>query len=172
MLSNCSECKYFHAEGCGVNPHYREKTKALRIKLTPSELAYFVEDLPSCAEWEQAGSDRLLQYQTQCLQPLTVLETNFASTVTAPESTQTVSEESCQSSIADENGSFRMIEVHSSNIRAIGWLAGVCQVEFHSGRKCQYSEVPEWSYLNFLKASSKGCFLREVLNTSYRSKRL
>jgi KTSC domain len=67
----------------------------------------------------------------------------------------------------EASGEIAMIEVESSNIEAIGWSAGVCQVDFLSGSRYRYFEVPEWVYQDFLEAGSKGRFLNEVFKAEY-----
>jgi hypothetical protein len=67
----------------------------------------------------------------------------------------------------EASGEIVMHEVESSNIEAIGWSAGVCQVDFLSGSRYQYFEVSEWIYQDFLEAESKGRFLNEVFKAEY-----
>jgi KTSC domain len=67
----------------------------------------------------------------------------------------------------EASGEIAMHEVESSNIEAIGWSAGVCQVDFLSGSRYQYFEVSEWIYQDFLEAESKGRFLNEVFKAEY-----
>jgi hypothetical protein len=61
-----------------------------------------------------------------------------------------------------------MHEVESCNIEAIGWSGGVCQVDFLSGSRYRYFEVPDVIYHDFLAADSKGRYLNEVFKAEYR----
>jgi KTSC domain len=69
--------------------------------------------------------------------------------------------------IVEDRGEIAMIEVESSNIAAIGYRSGVCQVDFHSGSRYQYFEVPDVIYHDFLAADSKGRYLNEVFKIEF-----
>lgn len=60
--------------------------------------------------------------------------------------------------------------VSSSNIRSIGYDAtlGTLEVEFTSGDIYQYFDVSEYSYQQFLNASSYGQFLNDHIRYNYR----
>ncbi len=49
-----------------------------------------------------------------------------------------------------------LVEVRSSNLKAVGWHEGVLYVRFHSGRTWSYMEVPEEKYKAMLAAKSVG----------------
>lgn len=53
MLSDCRGCKYFHLNGCAVNPGYWKVERKLRKSLTQKELDETGIVLP-CRDWEQA----------------------------------------------------------------------------------------------------------------------
>jgi KTSC domain len=163
MLSNCQDCKYFHAEACGVNPIYRDMTEALRTKLAAPELQYFASDLPHCPDWEQTPAlDQLTHELTLTREQWRVLAEAIARQGLAD-----ALPEALRSAAPEASGEIVMIEVESSNIEAMGWSAGVCQVDFLSGSRYQYFEVPEWVYQDFLEAGSKGRFLNEVFKVEY-----
>lgn len=164
MLSNCQDCNYFHVEACAcaVNPSYCKMTEALRSKLTTAELDYFANDLRCCPDWERSAK----------LEPLT-----FELTLSR-EMWQVLAEAMAHQGLAEAlpedlrpapevSGAIVMHEVESTNIAAIGWRAGVCQVDFCSGSRYKYSDVPEWVFQEFLEADSKGRFLNQVFKAEY-----
>lgn len=53
MLSDCCGCKYFHLNGCGVNPCYWKVERKLRKTFTQRELDEAQIIFP-CSDWEQA----------------------------------------------------------------------------------------------------------------------
>ena len=163
MLSDCAECQYFQAEACGVNPHYREKTAALHLKLTTAEFEYFANDLPSCPDWERT---RDLEPVTHSL-TLTRAQWRDLAEVIASQGLVEALPEELRPPTPEANDEIAMIEVESSNIAAIGWRAGVCQVDFHSGSRYQYFEVPGQVCRDFLEAPSKGRYLNEVFKGEY-----
>ena len=164
MLSDCAECEYFHSEACGVNPHYREKTAAMRSKLNDTELNYFANDLPSCPDWERS---RDLELVTHSL-TLTRAQWREVAAAIASQGLTDALPEDLRPAEPEANGEIAMIEVESSNIVAIGWRARVCQVDFHSGSRYQYFDVPERVYQNFLDSYSKGRYLNEVFKGEHR----
>jgi KTSC domain len=139
-------------------------TGSLRSKLATPELNYFASDLPCCPDWERSP----------VLEPLTVTLTLsreqwrvLAEAMVHQGIADALPEELRPTSELEASGEIAMIEVESSNIEAIGWSAGVCQVDFLSGSRYRYFEVPEWVYQNFLEAGSKGRFLNEVFKAEY-----
>jgi hypothetical protein len=164
MLSNCQDCKYFHAEACGVNPTYRDMTGALRSKLTASELDYFSSDLSCCPDWERSPALDLLTHELT----LTRAQWQVLAEAIASQGLANALPQDLRPTAPEVSGEMVMHEVESSNIEAIGWSAGVCQVDFLSGSRYQYFEVPEWVYQDFLEAGSKGRFLNEVFKAEYR----
>ena len=63
----------------------------------------------------------------------------------------------------------KMVEVVSSNIKAIGFdeLKNELTVEFLSGGKYVYGAVPESIYETFLEAESKGKFFHRNIRNVY-----
>jgi hypothetical protein len=161
MLSNCQDCKYFHAEACGVNPIYRDMTGALRYKLYAPELEYFASDLSSCPDWERSPALELLTHE------LTLTRAQW----------QVLAEAMAKQGLAEalpeelrptpESDEIRMREVESSNIAAIGYRGGVCQVDFLRGSRYRYFEVPDVIYHDFLDSDSKGKYLNEVFKLEF-----
>ena len=163
MLSNCAECQYFHADACGVNPYYRKYTAALPLKLTTAEFEYFANDLSSCPDWERT---RDLEPVTHSL-TLTRAQWRDLAEVIASQGLVEALPEELRPPTPEANDEIAMIEVESSNIAAIGYRAGVCQVDFHSGSRYQYFDVPDMIYHNFLIADSKGRYLNEVFKIEF-----
>ena len=163
MLSDCAECQYFHAEACGVNPHYREKTAALHLKLTTAELEYFANDLPSCSDWERSTD---LEPVTHSLMLTRAQWREVAAAIASQGLTEALPED-LRPVAPEANGEIAMIEVESSNIAAIGYRARVCQIDFHSGSRYQYFDVPDAIYRDFLTADSKGRYLNEVFKVEF-----
>lgn len=169
MLSNCQDCKYFHAEACGVNPIYREKTGALRSKLTAPELDYIANDLHCCDDWERklrTQSTPSLDLLTHEL-TLTRAQWQVLVQVIAHQGLTDALPEELRPTTPEDSGEIVMHEVESSNIAAIGWRAEVCQVDFVNGSRYQYFEVPEWVFGEFLEAGSKGRFLNQVFKAEH-----
>jgi KTSC domain len=165
MLSDCAECQYFHTEACicVVNPSYRQMTAALHSKLSPSELEDWSNNLLSCPDWERSKD---LELQTHSL---TVTRAQWRDLVDAIAS-QGLAEalpEDLRPAAPEDSGEIRMREVVSSNIAAIGYRGGVCQVDFLSGSRYQYFEVPDEIYHDFLDADSKGRYLNEVFKIEF-----
>lgn len=67
-----------------------------------------------------------------------------------------------------------MQKVSSSNIAAIGYDSDkeVLIVQFHSGKKYRYSEVPPAVYTGFLEAKSLGIFFSRNIRGNYGYVRL
>ena len=65
-----------------------------------------------------------------------------------------------------------MIAVSSSNIAAIGYIASaqILQVDFSSGARYRYYDVPAAVFTAFLNAPSKGRFLNHVIKSEYAFK--
>ena len=163
MLSDCAECQYFQAEACGVNPYYRKYTAALHLKLTTAEFEYFANDLPSCPDWERT---RDLEPVTHSL-TLTRAQWREVAAAIASQGLAEALPEELRPAEPEATDEIVMHPVESSNIAAIGYRAGVCQVDFLGGSRYQYFEVPEWVYRNFLESHSKGRYLNEVFKTEF-----
>jgi KTSC domain len=169
MLSNCAECQYFHPDACGVNPHYREKTAALCSKLSPAELKYWANDLSSCPDWERSKD---LELQTHSLTLTRAQWRELADAIashqeSASQGLADALPEELRPAAPEDSGEIRMREVESSNIAAIGYRGGVCQVDFLSGSRYRYFEVPDVIYQDFLTADSKGRYLNEVFKIEF-----
>ena len=67
-----------------------------------------------------------------------------------------------------------MVKVESSNISAVGYDTsfGSLIVEYKSGNKYQYKNVPYELYENLLKAESKGRFMNENVKGRFEYDRL
>lgn len=67
-----------------------------------------------------------------------------------------------------------MVKVESSNISAVGYDMnfGSLIVEYKSGMKYQYKNVPYELYENLLKAESKGRFVNENVKGKFEYNRL
>ena len=78
----------------------------------------------------------------------------------------TLNSVSARTALLDE---IRMIGVNSSNIAAIGYSAvcRVLQVDFLTGRRYRYLEVPSQVFDRFLAAPSKGRFLNSVIKSEF-----
>jgi KTSC domain len=166
MLSNCLDCKYFHAEACAcaVNPDYCKMTGALRSKMIPAELDYFTPDLSCCPDWERSPALDLLTHQ------LTLTRAQWrvlAEAITHQGLADALPDDLRPAAESEASGEIRMCEVVSSNIAAIGYRDGVCQVDFLSGSRYRYFEVPEWVYQEFLEADSKGRYLNEAFKIDH-----
>jgi hypothetical protein len=64
--------------------------------------------------------------------------------------------------------------VTSSNIKAVGYDKDTLLliVEFHSGKKYAYSDVPPAVYTGFLEAKSMGIFFSRNVRSNYNYERL
>jgi hypothetical protein len=51
------------------------------------------------------------------------------------------------------------VPVRSSNLRSVGYLGGILEVEFHSGKVYQYHGVAERVHVGLMSAPSKGRYL-------------
>ena len=58
--------------------------------------------------------------------------------------------------------------INSSIISAVGYENRKLEVWLNTGRKYQYSPVPERIFENFLKAPSKGIFFNRDIKTKYK----
>lgn len=61
-----------------------------------------------------------------------------------------------------------MIDVKSSNIKAIGWFNKVLFVEFLAGTLYTYFNVPKEVFNDFLFSSSKGKYLNANIKNAFR----
>lgn len=65
----------------------------------------------------------------------------------------------------------KLIEVQSSNIKAIGYESGCLFVEYPSGTY-EYQGVPEKVYTDLMAAESKGSFMNQYIKGQYEYRRL
>ena len=57
--------------------------------------------------------------------------------------------------------------VSSSNIKSIGYLLSVLEIEFKNRSIYQYRNVPENIYTRLMNSSSKGTYLSENIKDKY-----
>ncbi len=172
MLSECSSCKFFNPELCAVNPLYRQRADRWRGRLSEQDLAdlsFLGAELHDCLDWQRSEelepvmveltlTRRQWQQVSQALARaglLALLAEQLQGVISAPEDV-------------------RMVPVESSNIAAIGY--GIQEetlwVDFHSGSRYRYLDVPIWVFEDFLEARSKGQFLNSRIKGEYDYERL
>jgi hypothetical protein len=66
----------------------------------------------------------------------------------------------------------KMIKVHSTNIKSIGWDKGTLRVRFIDTAVYEYSEVPEAVFKSFLKSGSKGRYFIRRIRNKYTTKKI
>lgn len=57
--------------------------------------------------------------------------------------------------------------VSSSNIKSIGYLLGILEIEFKNRTIYQYKNIPERVYKNLMSSSSKGTYFSEYIKENY-----
>jgi hypothetical protein len=57
--------------------------------------------------------------------------------------------------------------VNSSNLRSVGYMGGILEIEFHSGGVYQYFNVPESIYLGLMAASSHGIYFHMFIKNRF-----
>tara|TARA_R110001592_G_scaffold301634_2_gene573042 strand:- start:3853 stop:4059 length:207 start_codon:yes stop_codon:yes gene_type:complete len=62
--------------------------------------------------------------------------------------------------------------VSSSNIKSIGYLLNVLEIEFKNRSIYQYGNVPENIYNRLMSSSSKGTYLSENIKDSYSCRKI
>jgi hypothetical protein len=62
--------------------------------------------------------------------------------------------------------------IHSTNIKSVGYENGTLEIEFKTHSIYQYFNVPENIYLGLLNASSKGTFLNTYIKDRYRFRQI
>ncbi len=67
-----------------------------------------------------------------------------------------------------------MIQVDSTNIDSVGYdeQKSILIIQFLDGSEYEYVDVPEYVYLDFLDAPSKGKYAHENIYDVYRSNRI
>lgn len=67
-----------------------------------------------------------------------------------------------------------MLEVESSNVKAIGYddAEAALYVDFKNGGRYRYDSVPKWIYEDLMKAESKGRYLAISIKTAFPGKRV
>ena len=66
----------------------------------------------------------------------------------------------------------KLVEVKSSNIKAIGWENEVLRILFTNGRIYDYKNVPLMVFNRMLMEESKGSYFHRKINNKYVSKRM
>lgn len=64
------------------------------------------------------------------------------------------------------------IKVTSSNVNSVGYSNGVLEVEFKNNSIYQYKNVIEFLFVQLLRASSKGKFLKQHIENRYVPKKI
>lgn len=64
------------------------------------------------------------------------------------------------------------IKVTSSNVNSVGYSNGVLEVHFKSNLIYQYKNVPEFLFVQLLRTSSKGRFLKQHIESRYETKKI
>lgn len=59
------------------------------------------------------------------------------------------------------------VNVSSSNIKSIGYLLSVLEIEFKNRSIYQYRNVPENIYRSLMSSSSKGTYFSENIKDNY-----
>ena len=64
--------------------------------------------------------------------------------------------------------------VSSSNLYSVGYDATTLklQVQFHTGRIYEYSNVPEWQHARLMGAISKGSYFDAHIRDKYTTRRI
>ncbi|WP_339919614.1 KTSC domain-containing protein [uncultured Flavobacterium sp.] len=62
--------------------------------------------------------------------------------------------------------------IHSTNIKSVGYEDGKLEIEFKNRSIYQYFNVPENVFLGLLNASSKGTFLNTYIKDRYRFRQI
>ena len=57
--------------------------------------------------------------------------------------------------------------VSSSNIKSIGYLFGILEIEFKNRTIYQYKNIPESIYKNLMSSSSRGTYFSEYIKGNY-----
>lgn len=67
----------------------------------------------------------------------------------------------------------KRVEVHSSNLKSIGYDTSnsTLEIEFHSGGVYSYSDVPESEYLELISAPSIGRYYVSNIKNAYKSRK-
>ncbi len=63
-------------------------------------------------------------------------------------------------------------KVTSSNVYSVGYSNGVLEVEFKDKSIYQYKNVPEFLFVQLLRANSKGRFLKEYIEKRYNYRKI
>lgn len=66
----------------------------------------------------------------------------------------------------------KMIEVKSSNVKAIGWKKDILRIQFNNDSMYEYYKVPKEIYDNLVKAQSYGSFVSRCIAKSFKYKRI
>lgn len=167
MLSTCHKCKFFHPDLCAVNPSYRLMEGKLRSRFSETEIESFDAGILPCNDWEALPELEPIPLEVNLTRQEWKQVLNNASNLPPGLATQ------IQSALGEpEEG--RMIPVESSNIAAIGYAPRdrILLVDFLSGSRYQYYDVPIQIFEDFQAAYSKGCFLNETIKGEFSYERL
>lgn len=158
MLSDCSSCKFFHPQLCAVNPLYRQRADRWRSRLSEqdlADLAFLGAQLQPCSDWEPSPqlepvAMELTLTRRQWLQVGNALARAGLLAAISPQLEGVLSDQEVV-----------MVAVVSTNITAIGYdgINQVLLVDFHTGSRYRYAQVPQGVFEAFLQADSKGQFL-------------
>lgn len=172
MLSNCRDCQFYHPELCAVNPLYRERADRWKDKLSQQDLAdlsFLGAELQPCADWRysvelEPVTVELTLSRRQWLQLAQALAKADLFAAIAPQ----------LQAVLPDSQEIQMEAVDSSNVEAIGYdsLNQVLQVDFLSGSRYRYLQVPPGVFHNFLVAPSKGSFLNYRIKGTYGYERV
>ena len=173
MLTPCQQCKFCTVErihstdlGCAIVPAYWEAWQRLH-PLSASTLGQIPID--ECREFELSPR---LQPETLSL---TLTREQWAAITQSrrcpSELTQQIQQEL---GIEDRTSEMPMVEVISSNIRAIGYhhSSHTLQIDFLNGSQYRYFRVQVATFEDFLSATSKGRFLNARIKARYSYERI
>ena len=166
MLTNCQTCQYYDSDMCAVNAQYWERYTLLDSRLSNSDRAQIETELSPCNDWEQSPALKPITAElTLTLDQWQSLTKVIIEQGLPPEVLKNVQEQIPEREVL-------MIPVESSNIAAIGFNDGNLFVEFISGSRYRYDDVPSETFQEFLEAPSKGRYLNAEIKGPLSMNRL
>ncbi len=174
MLTPCQQCKFCTVErihptdlGCAIVPAYWEAWQHLQ-HLSPSTLGQIPID--ECREFELSPH---LQPETLSL---TLTREQWAAIAQSRRCPSQLTQQ-IQQELGIEDRAVNeipMVEVISSNIRAIGYhhSSRTLQIDFLNGSQYRYFRVEAAVFEDFLSATSKGRFLNSRIKARYSYERI